>query len=184
MNSSSQLEEYLGTREPEKGDSRQKTLQGFNTEYNFHGQAPFKSQAKHQYSSSKRRVFEDARSKNNKSKVKSTKQSVKKVRIRSERKKMWVGTNDSHLKQSKWVKKSNAKSQYENWKKMKRSGREVQHVRKHSEQLFSTLKDNVHFKPSQSRRKIPFKDNLKNRKKLSIDISKNGVGYSHLQYKG
>jgi hypothetical protein len=98
-----------------------------------------------------------------------SKHSVKKKRQSSKKKQIYNGMNSSNSKQSKWVKQPKIHTNYEQWKKQKRA----RHVRQKSEQLFSTMKENVQTVGTR-----------KNRKKLSIDISKNVPEHGHSTFQG
>jgi hypothetical protein len=182
--SSSQLEEYLGTKEPEQMVFQQKTL-GFNTEYDFQGKKAKQSEVNLKYynrPSKKKRNLTNSQIRRIKPKMGSKKSSVKKSNAYSSRKKNSISINDQP-KTSKWVKKTSTKSQYEKWKQSKKEKIIKKHIRKQSEQLFSTMKENSSIN-TLFQGKNRQKERIKTRKKLSIDINKNVLGHSNVQYHG
>lgn len=116
-------------------------------------------------------------------KLKTTRAHVKsKVSTRSNKKIKTLRIGEFSTKQSKWGTKASNPSQYEKWKQAKQD-KKRRHIRKHSEQLFKTLRENSQFRgPSDIKSKR--KETLKNKKKLSIEINKNGFEYSQNQHFG
>ena len=161
----------------------QQQIFGFNTEYNFHEQNKGlkKGNKYHEYDSN--RPLTNSQIKRIKPKISSKNGSVKKNSIMySSKKRKAKSKNDHNLKTSKWVKQSNKKTKYEQWKLSKKERVQRKHQRKHSEQIFSTLTQNQNINPMLTSRSRA-KQRVKTRKKLSIDINKNLLDHSNLAYK-
>ena len=172
-----QLEEYLGSRPLNQNAKNPKTMNRFNTEYDYHDQHLTHSQLKSPYQTNTSKLARLLQLKKLNAKTKSLKNSVKKKKPRSTKKANLVSTSNS--KKSKWIKQSNAQSNYEQWKRQK----QARHVRKHSEQLFSTLKENQEHTNNLGTSRAWRKQSEKKRhKKLSIDISKNSIDQGGFSY--
>lgn len=168
------MEEYLGARQPDARALQQRTL-GFQPEKSAQMRGR-EAKAKQRLQGPAPRPGAKAKSKGLAPKLRSSR-ARKRAPQSSKKKAMLAG--EFPAKKSKWGAQTGAPTQYEKWKRGKRELRQ-RHLRKHSKQLFRTLKENCALRPpSEARAKA--KELAKGRKKLSIEVCKPGLDFGQPQ---